>query len=375
MSSHLLAKSLLLFLLAYADFVYSKVYYITSSDHESLDSLCPQNASSCFTLSQFAANSSHNETHVSLLFLPGHHMLDQELLLAHGHNFSMSKYAKDNKAVFVECISRLGRFDVSETISVSIKSLNFIGCGSNRVSQVTWWMIADSTFQGVEDQSTVLEMNNVSTTKIVRNMFLNNTLERYDSNTSLYLESVEVLDYIYHQQNTSSGVLYTAFSKVSMVSCRFMHNRADIGGALVAHNSSLLIDRSTLSYNTANFGGTMVISGSTIDIDNSIFTHNSARHSGGVMVTYNDRVSISSSAFTENIADVFDGGVMQTFGNSSFNISNSNFTSNSATYGGVMRTFDDSSFSISNSNFSSNSATFEGGVMITFGDSLFQHQQ
>ena len=370
MSSHLLAKSLLLFLLAYADFVYSKVHYIKPS--ESLHNPCPQNTFSCLTLSQFAADYRHNETHVSLLFLPGHHTLDQQLLLAHGYNFSMSKYAKDNETVFVKCISRLGRFDISETISVSIKSLNFIGCGSNRVSRVTRLMIADSTFRGVEDQSTVLEIINVSTKKIVRSMFLNNTLEHYDSIISLYLKSYDdsVLDYIYHQRNTSSGVLYTAFSNVSVVSCRFMYNRADIGGALVAHNSSFHIDRSTFSYNTANFGGTMVTSGSTIDIDNSIITHNSARDSGGVMVTYNDRVSISSSAFTGNIAEVFVGGVMVSFGDSSFSISNSNFTSNRATLGGVMYTSDDSSFSISNSNFTSNSATL-GGVMRTFGDSSF----
>ena len=372
MCNHLLAKSLLLFLLVYADFVYSKVHYITPCNHESLDSPCPQNASSCLTLSQFAANSSHNETHVSLLFLPGHHTLDQQLLLAHGHNFSMNKYTKDNETVFVECISRLGRFDISETISVSIKSLNFIGCGSNRVSRVTWLMIADSTFRGVKDQSTVLEINNVSTTKIVRSMFLNNTLEHYDSNTSLYLKSYdEVLDYTYHQRNMSSGVLYTAFSNVSVVSCRFMYNRAGIGGALVAHNSSLHIDRSTVSYNTANFGGAMVTSGSTIDINNSIFTHNSARGSGGVMVTYNDRVSISSSAFTGNIAEVFVGGVMVSFGDSIFTISNSNFTSNNATDGGVMDTSGNSSFSISNSNFTSNSANYDGGVMATSGDSSF----
>ena len=88
------------------------------------------------------------------------------------------------------------------------------------------------------------------------------------------------------------------------------------------------------------------------------------------MVTYNDRVSISSSAFTENIAEVFVGGVMVSFGDSSFSISNSNFTSNSATYGGVMYTSGDSSFSISNSNFTSNSATW-GGVMYTVGDSSF----
>ena len=369
MSSHFLAQFLLLLLLAYyADFVNSKVHYITPS--ESQDRLCLRNGSSCFTFSQFAANSSNNETHVSLLFLPGHHTLDQELLLARGHNFSMSKYAKDNETVFIECISQLGRFDISETIFASIKGLNFIGCGSNRVSWVTWLMIADSTFQGVENLSKVLVICNVSTTKIVRSMFLNNTLEHYDSITGQnVLSHEETLDYIYHQRNTSNGVLYTAYSNVSVVSCRFMLNRADIGGALVAHNSSLHIERSTLSYNKANFGGAMVTSGSTIDISNSIFTHNSAQYSGGVMVTYNDRVSIRSSEFPENIAvfDYTDGGVMMTFGNSSFTISNSNFTSNR---GGVMITSGDSSFNISNSNFTSNRA-IRSGVMYTSGNSSF----
>ena len=107
----------------------------------------------------------------------------------------MSKYAKDNESAFVECISHLGRFDISERIFASIKGLNFIGCGSNRVSRVTWLMIADSYFRGVEDQSTVLVINNVNTMNIVKSHFLNNTLERYDSNTSLYFESFdEVMD-------------------------------------------------------------------------------------------------------------------------------------------------------------------------------------
>ena len=314
--NHLLAPFLLLFLLAYADFTYSKVHYITPS----LDSQCSQYASSCLTLSQFAANSSDNETDVSLLFLPGYHTLDRKLLLAHGHNFSMSKYAKHNETVFVKCNSQLGRFDISETTYVSIKSLNFIGCGSNRVSQVTRLIIADSTFQEVPEKSTVLVLNEVNATNIERSQFLNNTLEHYDSKSiqdflSLGLDGI--LDYIYYMPNTSSGVLYMAFSNVSVVSCRFMYNRADIGGALVAHNSSVHIDKGTLSYNTANFGGTTVTSGSTIHIDNIFFSHNLARVIGRVMVTYNDMVSINSSAFSENNADKF-GGVVFSFGDSSF---------------------------------------------------------
>ena len=367
-----LAQFLLLFLLAYADFTYSKVHYITPS--LVLDDPCPQNASSCLTLSQFAANSSHNEKDFSLLFLGGNHTLDQELLLAHGHNFSMSKYAKDNETVFVECNSQLGRLDVSETTYVTIKGLTFIGCGGNRVSQVTRLTIADSIFQGVEDESTVLEINDVNMTNIVRSEFLNNTLESFDNDTSRNLQNlspIELMDYLYHQQNTLSGVLYMAFGNVSIVSCRFMHNRANLGGALVAHNSSVHIDETTLSYNTANFGGAMVTSGSTIDMYNSIFTHNLAEVGGGVMVTYNkDRVRVSSSAFHDNIAVELVGGVMMAFGDSSFNITNSNFTFNSAGFlGGAIYTYRDS-FTINNSNFTSNRARY-GGAVYTRGDSSF----
>ena len=103
-----MTQSFLLCLLVRTDFTYSEIHYIRPSQ----GSPCPQNASSCLTLSQFAANSSHNERDISLLFLPGNHTLDRELLLAHGHNFSMNKHVKDNVRVFVECISHLGRFNI-----------------------------------------------------------------------------------------------------------------------------------------------------------------------------------------------------------------------------------------------------------------------
>ena len=389
MSGHFLAQSLLLLLLVYADFTYSKVHYITPS----LDVPCHHNVTSCLTLSQFAGNSSHNETDLSLLFLQGNHMLDQELFLAHGHNFSMTKYAQDDKKVFVECTSQLGRFDISEVIYVSIEDLHFIGCGSNRVSQVTWLAIEDSFFQDVQDTNgKVLELNEIYSAKIERTCFLNNTLYGHKINN----HDLDAVNYIYDHINKHRGILYVAFSNVSIISSRFMHNRADIGGAIVAHNSSVEIDRSAYSYNTANFGGTMVTSASTIDIDSCSFTGNIAQHSGGVMVTLNDNFriwntnftksiarerggvmtilgrssfTISNSAFTSNHA--YNGGVMATLDNSLFTISNSAFTFNHAEIGGVMAALDNSSFTISNSTFASNYAYKSGGVMETWENSLF----
>ena len=173
MSGHFLVQLLLLFLLlVYADTVYSKeVHYITPS----LGGPCPPN-SSCLTLSQFAANSSYVEMDTSLLFLPGNHTLDRELLLAQVNNFSMTKDGVGNETVFVECSTCSGRFHISETTFVSINGLHFIGCGSNNVSQINWLTITSSTFQGVQEGNTVLVLNEVSAATIVSCSFLLNSL-------------------------------------------------------------------------------------------------------------------------------------------------------------------------------------------------------
>ena len=363
MSGHFLVQFLLLFLLVYADTVLSKVHYITHS----LDGPCPQN-SSCLTLSQFAAYSSYIEMDTTLLFLPGNHTLNRELLVAQVNNFSMTKDGVGNETIFVECSTRSGRFHISETASVSINGLHFIGCGSNNISQVNWLTITSSTFQGVQTVNTVLVLNELSTATIVRCSFLSNSLIRF--NISTINPEHEYRDYVYFQRRTPSGMLYVAFSNISIISSNFMHNTADIGGALVADNSSLYLSRSTYSNNTANFGGVMVSSGSTIDMDNNSFMNNVAPY-GGVMVTYNDTFTISSTTFNNNSAD-FLGGVMVTLGDSSFIISTSTFSDNRAdNFGGVMSTWMDSSFTISSSTFANNTAGQSGGVMETFGDTYF----
>ena len=340
-------------------YTYSKVHYIIPTPNGP----CPQN-SSCLTLSQFAANSSssYNDTDISLLFLPGNHTLGRELLLAQVNNFLMTKDGLDNETVlnFVECSTHYGRFRISDTTSVSVKDLHFISCGSNSVSQVKWLTITGTTFQDVQNRNTVLELNEVSNATIVETCFHSNSLN-YPNINQIVTNVSEGLNYVYFHQRSPSGALYTTFCNVSIVSCRFIHNRADIGGALVAHNSSLYLARSTYNNNTANLGGVMVTSGSTIDMDNNSFINNAAAQSGGVMVTYDDTFNISSTTFNNNSAD-YAGGVMLISGISSFDIKKSMFTNNSAGSSGVMFTSGNSSFNISNSTLNNNSAVL-GGVI------------
>ena len=362
--SHSLARVLLVILLVYVEFTYTKVHYITPLP----DGPCPQK-SACITLSQFAANSNHNETDISLLFLPGNHTLDGELFLSQVNHLSMTKDGLDNETVFVECSSYSGRFHISETTSFSIMDLNFIGCGCNNVSHVKRLTITRSTFQGVQEENTVLMLNDVSVATIVETAFLSNSL--YYPIITGFIKLTKILDYVYFQRSTPIGALYVAFSNVSIISSRFIQNRADIGGALVIHNSSLQLTRNIFNNNAANFGGVMVTYESTIHMDNNAFINNAAQQIGGVMVTYNNILStIRSTTFTNNSADS-QGGVLATFDDSSFYISNSTFTYNSVwyNYGGVMTTLN-SSFNVDNCTFMYNRADSYGAVISTTGDSF-----
>ena len=373
MNSNFLAP-ILLVLLVYGDIVYSEVHYITPSPNGP----CPQN-SSCLTLSQFAATSSYNETDIilSLIFLPGNHTLNRDLLLAHAKSLSITKYGLDNETVYVDCSSYFGfRFDISETISVSINDLNFFGCGSNVVSQVKWLTITDCTFQNVHYKSTVLVLNEIYNATIVRSSFLSNLLLYPTASISYWVLDTygctfviqgeeRVLENIKSHLSVPSGAFYTSFSNVSIISSKFMHNK---GGALVAYNSGLYLARSTYSNNTADFGGVMVTSGSTIYIDNNAFINNTAQSSGGVMVTAESTIYIDNNAFINNTAQS-SGGVMVT-AESTIDIDNCIFANSTAkSSGGVMVLFK-STYTITNSTFTNNSVDYDlGGVMHTLHDS------
>ena len=172
MNSQRMVQYLLVFLLVYANTTYSEMHYITPSSNGP----CPQN-SSCLTLSQLAANSSYNESDVSILFLPGNHTLEGELVLTDVKNISMTKDRLDNETVFVECSNQSARLYISDTISATIKDLHFIGCGDNKVSHVSWLTISGTTFQDVMNKRSVLALNKISAATIISSSFLSNELE------------------------------------------------------------------------------------------------------------------------------------------------------------------------------------------------------
>ena len=174
--------------------------------------------------------------------------------------------------MFVKCGGPSGRFNISETTFATIKDLHFVGCGGNRVSQVEQFVVEDTIFEGVEGGGTALMLNEVTDASIAKSLFVSNvhasTFEYHD--ISPYASDQEILNYLleYLNRNPSfavGGAVYTAFSNVSIIGSKFTDNRAKIGGALFAHNSSLpIIVGSTYSCNIASFGGAIITSESLI---------------------------------------------------------------------------------------------------------------
>ena len=152
MTSQRFKQCLLVFLLIVAvNITCGKMIYITPS----LSEPCSQDQNPCFTLSQFAANTSCsdcNETGISLFLLPGNHSLDEVLFVASAENFSMMKVPQHNETVLVDCIDKSGRLAINGTTTVSIRGLRFIGCGGNALTNVAYFMLEDIIFQGVHGE-------------------------------------------------------------------------------------------------------------------------------------------------------------------------------------------------------------------------------
>ena len=359
-----LTGQLVVILLAYTSLARGILFFIIPSTSN------PCSQQPCLTLSQLADNSTvilQNCSNVTLLFLSGNHSLDREILFADVDSVSLSKFIE---TVHVTCRIQSGMFKIHRISNVTIKGLNFIGCGGNRVTQVTQFKVQDTTFLGMEGSGTALTLNGIEAF-FFRCYFFSNTNHRN-----------------------------AAFQK---------------GGAVFAHNSSLLVADSTFTGNAANIGGVMSMVGGSLHITNSTFSDNHVDGMGGVIYSNEGSVHITSTTFNRNAAEGFlssdeviyldggsavgSGGVLYslrasfhaascTFSDNtavggdggvfysvmgSFHADNCTFSDNSAAVGsgGVVYSLGGALFHTANSTFRGNTAGHNGGVIHSYGGSLY----
>ena len=294
-------------------------YYIIPRSNSS----CPREGD-CLTLLQFAAKSRiyyRNDTNITLYFLPGHHCLNRELSLMGIHNLTMTKdvsynYTGGNDVVTVSvectCHRERGSFNISMTVFVSIKDMQFIGCGPNAIAHVRRFILKDSTFLILPWVGSQLMLNEVANASILRSSF------------------------VFHEVGIGYTMVYALRSLVFITNSTFSNARVSSGGVMDISLSKLIVANSLFINNRAYFsGGVIAMTKSLFYVYNSLFVNNTASYTGGVLYSIYSSFHIIYCYFRGNNA-LFYGGAVYAI-NSTFIITKSDFVLNSGGgFGGVI---------------------------------------
>ena len=288
----------------------SEVYYITTNSTDHCNVQLP-----CLTLSQFAINSSHYlHSNTTLVFLPGaHHLSEVNLTVSNVEEFVMKS---ESLTVKIKCTSDSSMY-FSQSHSIHITNLEFIGCGGNQVKNIEEFLVNSTKFEGQENSKTALELIETSS-RIVNSTFVSNRKGSYR------------IFPMHGFQFVGGAIIATSSTS---------DNRASkhIGGVLWSFNcSTIVIEASEFRHNTAVGGSVLASLNSFITIKASQFDSNKGTGGtigAGVLYFYNrsnNVVKIERSEFNSN------SGTVLYSESSTITLSDCNFTNNSSPVGAVI---------------------------------------
>ena len=228
----------------------------------------------------------------------------------------------DNSTAQIKCTSD-SSLQFSQSQSIHIADLKFIGCGGNQVIQIKEFLVTNTTFEGQENSGTALKLI-ATTTQIVNCIFVSNRFGSYREFPDLYLTGL-----------VGGAIIATDNATVTISQSKFEDNKAQFGGAIFADN-----------YSTINLN------------DNVSFINNSAENSGGIMYSITGVVTINESCTFSNNKAAF--GVLYGF-TSTLTIEASEFHDNVGSEIGLLY-LKNSSITIETSEFSANT----GGILYLF---------
>ena len=237
---------------------------------------CPSKP--CLTISKFAAESrKFVQDNVTLIFQPGNHILNTDLMVRNIDIFSLQLLNSTLDLVrgnMVEVVcSKSKRFHLSRIHLVHISGLHFRGCGGNKVDSVHKLMITDSKFQGEKNHDGSALILNRTIATIVGSYFTEHNGSQLQP-LSKY---------------NAGGAVFVNNSELSIFSSTFEGNIATYGGSIFGcYYSNITIINCTFNGTGATmskwikFGGSIYIdSGVTMDIKLSNFDKSVATKKGG----------------------------------------------------------------------------------------------
>ena len=355
-------------------------------------SSCPHN-NRCATLSEYAQEAElYFTSNTTMLFLPGHHVLDTNITVANVARLTMrGGTSLDNRATVV----RSGSVGLSFTNMVGFKldslvftsySRNYSIIPNNHLcfTQVALYLqstqdaeLVNCSFQ--DNLGTALRVDNTNITLAGNSEFTHNYIlcgPNYAGGGGIiaFSSTLTFIGNTTFLNNTVScsgegGAIYTLGSTVSFKGINnFINNSASgDGGAISTYNTILqFIGTNNFINNSAKFAGAVSAHDTVLNFGGTnSFINNSARHSGGAVYTSDSNLSFNGSNNLINSSAHWKGG---TTSGPTFNGTN-NFISNSAGRSGgaifakhTALTFTDSG----SKNFINNSAQWNGGAIYAY---------
>ena len=159
------------------------------------------------------------------------------------------------------------------------------------------------------------------------------------------------------------GAIYHTASSITIINSKFSGNSAPLAGAIYNYRSPMTITSSNFTGNSASGrGGAIANIMSSLTITGSYFISNVARAGfGGALYHSNGVISFSNNTFSKNTAPEGGGAIyIEILGTSK--IDKNIFIYNHAGRGSALYDFN-GILNVSNSNFSDNTASYNGGAV------------
>ena len=319
---------LLLLLVTLASYVSTEQYYIVANDSTSQ---CQNySAGTCFTLAEFASNSSYlDQDNLTLSFLPGQHLLTRRLTITGPQSITLTRHNSSNSLSTIKCQETSG-FEFRDIHSLNIEYLEFTGCG------------------------------NVTHGGAIYISKAGNILIR-----GCHFTDNHVLG-----QGSSGGAIYTGNTVAMNIEESFFDNNyADSlfskGGAIYVSRGVIISTNVQYIHNSAGFGGAIYVYSGNINSTNDHYTNNSADYDvGGAIKVYFGNITSTSDHYINNSADY--GGAIYAASGDDTKLSGANFEHNSAVEGAVIYK-NGGTLVIGQSNITDNFASSKGTVYMKSG--------
>ena len=331
------------------DVVYSVIPSLSQSLYDGNQCYSTSSTSECannrLTLSQLVHNSSNIFTKdTRLMFSPGIHSLELELVVENIHSFYMFAWPPSSSKTVIVC-SANARFAIRNISIVTISGLEFVGCFKNHVSSVARFQIENSQFFGRGHSSQPLDTGIVAVLRIEESFasinrvgFISTTLTSMPQN--LPESCVNVTN------STRARVIGLALNRSNTRITQSWFEGNNVGlGALIhesGHNYVTIIDttfvnNSATSISNCNITGAIVYANnqSMMEFHDSKFVENAG---GIIFADHNSSVLITHAEFINNEYAGHFAAVFVTDSDAGLSIRQTNFINNSGSVLHVRKT-------------------------------------